>query len=97
LTPAERPRIARYGYAKDYNQLQGRLEYSAAERQWKLRYIPIHGQMDIHGGSVVLPTTALEDFQAGDYVIVQGRLDQKTASRDDGQPRYVPSSISPLY
>ncbi|HEV7224059.1 MAG TPA: hypothetical protein VGN42_15225, partial [Pirellulales bacterium] len=44
----------RYGYSADYHALRGQLEYSLAERRWKLRYIPIDGDTDPHGGSVVL-------------------------------------------
>ena len=61
--------------APDYSSLKGRLEYSAARQQWKLRYIPIDiadGQVDQYGGSVVLSDVAeLKQFHDGDFVSVQ--------------------------
>jgi len=98
ITPNATPRTARYGHAKDYTRLQGRLEYAVGTRQWKLHYIPTHGQMDTYGGSVDLAANAaLEDYQAGDYVIVHGRFDQHGSQTDSGPVRYIPSGIAPLH
>jgi hypothetical protein len=66
---------ANYAHSADYRTLRGRLEYSPGQRQWKLRYIPIDGQTDTHGGSVLLTASPdLESFQPGDYVVVEGLL-----------------------
>jgi len=87
----------RYGHAKDYTRLQGRLEYVAVSRQWKLRYISAEGPMDAYGGCVLLLAgSQLEDFQAGDYVIVYGRLDQSGSPTGSDQTRYVITRIAPL-
>jgi hypothetical protein len=64
-----------YAFAPDYTSLSGRLEYSHSLRQWKLRYIPIDGQTDSYGGSVVLGDSAdLAAFKPGDQVSVRGSL-----------------------
>lgn len=65
----------RYGYDPAYAWLRGRLEYSDVAKRWKLRYIPINGQADRFGGSVVLgETTLLADLEQGDFVEIRGRL-----------------------
>ncbi|HEV3138342.1 MAG TPA: hypothetical protein VGZ26_10570, partial [Pirellulales bacterium] len=80
---------ADYAFAPDYAWLRGRLEYSQTSHQWKLRYIPIDGQTDQFGGSVVLPNSpALEAFKPGDRVAVRGSL----AAQGSGS-----GSFSPLY
>lgn len=80
-TSAAEPASARrYAYSPDYTQLKGQLEYSLAERRWKLRYIPIDGETDSHGGSVVLLSPPPEGLQAGDFVSVTGRLAGKAAT-----------------
>jgi len=91
------PVTPRYGHAKDYTRLQGRLEYLAVSRQWKLRYIPADGKMDAYRGCVVLLAgSQLEDFQAGDYVIVHGRLDRSGSQTDSDQTRYLIDRIAPV-
>lgn len=72
---------ASYGHDPNYAWLKGQLEYSHIDRRWKLRYIPIDGQTDEHGGSVVLPDSSLlESFEPGDFIAVQGRLSGKASS-----------------
>ncbi|REJ67773.1 MAG: hypothetical protein DWQ31_10315 [Planctomycetota bacterium] len=65
---------ARYGHAPDYSWLKGRLEYSAARKQWKLRYLPLDGRTDEYGGSVVLDNVDESSYAAGDFVAVRGQL-----------------------
>ncbi len=73
----------RYGHAGDHGWLNGRLEYSQVNRRWKLRYIPIDGQVDRFGGSVVLrKSSLLSGFERGDYVEVNGRLGEDATSGD---------------
>ena len=63
----------RYGFDPQYEWLRGRLEYSHSRRQWKLRYIPIDGQTDMFGGSVIIANPgALNDAQPGDLVEAHG-------------------------
>ncbi|MBN2217117.1 MAG: hypothetical protein JW719_07055 [Pirellulales bacterium] len=65
----------RYGHDPAYAWLRGRLEYSDVAKRWKLRYIPINGETDRFGGSVVLgETTLLADLEQGDFVEIRGRL-----------------------
>lgn len=72
----------RYWHAPGYGQLHGRLEYSQSLKQWKIRYIPIDGQTDSYGGSVVLANSpALGKFRSGDFVSVEGSIGQKQTSR----------------
>ncbi|NIP85585.1 MAG: hypothetical protein GTO03_08490, partial [Planctomycetales bacterium] len=64
---------SQYGFSHDYRWLRGQLEYSAAAQQWKLRYIPIDGQTDRYGGSLVLEAVPeLSSYRDGDFVQVQG-------------------------
>lgn len=73
-----------FGHASDYTWLKGRLEYSASQRQWRLRYIPDDEELDVFGGSVVLPALSeLENYRSGDLVVVYGRLAQE---RLEGRP-----------
>jgi hypothetical protein len=78
-----------YSHHKSYSWLRGKLEYSSAARRWKLRYIPIDGQTDQYGGSVVLAKSSdVEQFRPGDMVTVEGEL---------GAGRAEHGSFSPLY
>jgi len=78
-----------YGFAPDYRWLQGTLEYSRIDRQWKLRYIPIDGDTDDYGGSVLLPDSAeLADLEPGAFVRVEGQI---AAGRGDD------TGFAPLY
>jgi hypothetical protein len=80
-----------YAHTADYATLRGRLEHSISTRQWKLRYIPIDGQTDSFGGSVVLADNpALAQFQAGDLVEAQGAL---TGNTSGFAPHYQLRSI----
>jgi len=64
-----------YGHDQSYAWLRGRLEYSQVDQRWKLRYIPVDGDTDEHGGSVVLPDEAkLAGCERGDFVEVHGRI-----------------------
>ncbi|MBN2290943.1 MAG: hypothetical protein JXM70_00875 [Pirellulales bacterium] len=74
---------SRYGHAGDHGWLKGKLEYSQAHHRWKLRYIPIDGQTDQYGGSVILrKSSLLSGFERGDYVEVNGRLVENSAASD---------------
>lgn len=64
-----------YGFDPDYAWVQGKLEYSQAAKQWKLRYIPIDGKTDEFGGSVVLADSdLLKEYKTGDFVTVRGNV-----------------------
>ncbi len=85
-----------YAHSLDYGTLRGRLEYSQSSRQWKLRYIPINGQTDAYGGSVVLSDMpSLKSYAPGDMVAVNGSL--AAGSESTGfSPRYEIHAIEPL-
>jgi hypothetical protein len=89
--------LARYGHDATYSSLKGKLEYSEADRRWKLRYIPIDGQADQYGGSVVLnDSTLLQGMNHGDFVEVRGKL-LRGASGDWGYaPVYDVAQLKPL-
>ena len=88
---------AGYAYAPDYRTLRGRLEYSQSQRRWKLRYIPIDGQTDAYGGSVVLGDfPSLASHKPGDMVTVRGALAGGNAASDGFSPRYELEAIEPL-
>lgn len=81
--PTSKANTSRYGHAGNHGWLKGRLEYSQAKRLWKLRYIPIDGQTDQFGGSVILrKSSLLSGCERGDFVEVNGRLAENAASTD---------------
>ncbi len=78
-----------YQYDPAYRWLKGKLEYSRADRTWKLRYIPITGETDKFGGSVILEDSPkLDGFQAGDVVTVQGALGREDLDHAGFAPIY---------
>jgi len=79
---------ARYGHADDYSWLKGKLEYSAARKEWKLRYIPLDGTTDEYGGSVILDHVNVSDYSAGDFVAVRGKLAGRDAEARDFSTSY---------
>jgi hypothetical protein len=88
-SPSSPSAQTRYGRDSDYRWLKGQLEYSEVSRQWKLRYVPIDGQTDQYGGSVVLgDSPLLKDFKRGDFVTVQGTLGGKNAENGGFAPTY---------
>jgi hypothetical protein len=81
--------VSRYGFSHDYRWLKGQLEYSAAQQQWKLRYIPIDGQTDRFGGSVVLESVPeLSSFRNGDFIQVQGVVQGQNAAASPNGAAY---------
>lgn len=78
----------RYGHAEDYSWLKGKLEYSASRRQWKLRYIPLDGNTDEYGGSVMLDSVDENQYSAGDFVAVRGRLGDRDPEVSDFSTTY---------
>jgi|GEM_PF-5656357 len=90
-TPTAKPTVAQplSGYADDYAWLRGQLDFSAIDRRWKVRYIPIDGATDRFGGSVQLVDHAeLSNFKSGDWVEVRGRLGRTTAADRGYAPPY---------
>lgn len=86
-----------FGYDPQYRWLKGQLEYSEIERRWKLRYIPIDGATDDHGGSVLLPEgTELGDFRPGDYVTLYGEVGAHDENSKGYAPVYHADRIEPL-
>ncbi len=87
-----------YGYEPSYASLSGRLEYSESARQWKLRYIPIDGQTDQFGGSVLLADSSrIEGFKPGDFVSVRGSITSAGQSSRGFSPRYELSQIDAIH
>lgn len=87
----------RYDHAPDYGWLRGRLEHSQIDQRWKLRYIPVYGEMDDFGGSVLIADdSALSGYERGDFVEIHGQLD--TSGRDDRHftPEYKVRQIDRL-
>lgn len=69
------PSDGNYGFDPSYTWLRGKLEYSQVDRQWKLRYIPVEGDTDQYGGSVVIINEmALAGCERGEFVAVRGRI-----------------------
>jgi hypothetical protein len=85
-----------YGHSTDYQRLSGSLEYSHATRQWKLRYIPIDGQTDAYGGSVVIADgAALEGFRPGEFVTVEGEIVSEKTASSRFAPKYQVRRVAP--
>jgi hypothetical protein len=77
--------------------LHGKLEYSQADRRWKLRYIPIDSEMDGYGGSVVLSNeAALAGFERGDMVEVRGKVKPQDPPQRGFSPLYEVTEIQRL-
>lgn len=79
-------------YSKDgnYRWLKGKLEYSRIDDRWKLRYIPIDGDTDDYGGSVILlGSRLLEGYKPGEYVTVYGTLGETDARGSGYAPTYT--------
>jgi hypothetical protein len=80
---------SRYAYDPGYAWLQGRLEFSPATKRWKLRYIPLDGATDEHGGSVMLDDSPqLAQFRHGDFVRMEGRLGERGVDTTVFAPSY---------
>lgn len=86
----------RYGYDADYAWLRGQLEYSDIDGRWKLRYIPIDGETDAYGGSVVLADANLEGLRPNDFVTVRGSLSPRAGSAGSFAPVYNVERVRPL-
>lgn len=86
-----------FGHDPQYAWLRGKLEYSLAERRWKLRYIPISGATDAFGGSVVLVDVPQPDLlRPGAFVTAYGQLDEQEVERGGFAPAYRVQRIEPL-
>ncbi|MBN8625907.1 MAG: hypothetical protein J0M17_10485 [Planctomycetes bacterium] len=82
-----------YGFDTAYSQLNGRLEYSAADGRWLLRYITPGDRTDRLGGVAVLsPNSPITGFRSGDMVSVRGRIENDGAGRT--MPLYSAATIN---
>ncbi len=80
-----------FAHADDYHWLTGQLQHSHFNKNWRLRYASVD-EVDRYGGSVTLPDDArLEQFKDGDYVRVEGRL--QNAGEHAIAPTYQLDSI----
>jgi len=86
---------SRYAFAPDHSWLKGKLEYLHGRQQWKLRYIPIDGETDEFGGSVVIPDAAmLSNFKAGNFVKLEGAIDRSSLGPGKYAPDYRVARIT---
>jgi hypothetical protein len=86
-----------YGHGPEYTWLKGRLEYSQIDRQWKVRYIPIDGETDDFGGSVILSDASLlSGYERGDFVEIRGALVDRDSKDNSYAPEYRISQIKKL-
>lgn len=84
------PEATRHGFdAQQYSWLRGEIEYSRIDRRWKLRYIPIDGETDPFGGSVVL-SNAGDSWQLtpGEWVEVHGQVVEPASQGQGFAPLY---------
>jgi hypothetical protein len=88
---------ASYGYDKTYAWLKGKLERSRLDGTWKLRYIPISGETDRFGGSVVLADSSqLDGYSVGDFIAVEGHLGNHDSNSSGFAPVYQALRIKSL-
>ncbi len=87
---------SRYAHDPQYGRLRGQLEYSRIEGHWKLRYIPVDGETDKHGGSVVVSDpSVLAGYERGDFVEVRGHLGDRRTKKGYA-PTYEVAQIKRL-
>ncbi len=90
------PAAGHYGFDPSYAWLRGKLEYSQVDRRWKLRYIPVDGNTDQYGGSVIIANeAALAGCERGEFVAVHGRV-AGTESEHDFAPVYEVTALERL-
>jgi hypothetical protein len=83
-----------YSHHVAYTWLRGKLEYSTAAKRWKLRYIPIDGQTDQFGGSVILANSPLlENLRPGEMVTAEGSIGNSPAQSGSFSPLFELRSI----
>ncbi len=83
-----------YEHDKSYQRLRGKLEYSSVTSQWKLRYIPIDGETDSYGGSVVIANSgAFEGYRAGEFVTIEGSIVSEKSSGTRFAPKYEVNDV----
>ncbi len=87
--------VSHYGADPSYAWLRGKLEYSQVDHRWKLRYIPVQGNTDQYGGSVVIANeAALAGCERGEFVTVRGQI---TGSGEQGfAPLYEVTALERL-
>jgi len=96
-TPLAASPQAKFAHAPDYRSLRGQLEYLASKQQWKIRYIPIDGQTDRYGGSVVLANaSAVASFHPGDFVQVLGAVVPLADQAEPFAPTFHVERIGPI-
>jgi hypothetical protein len=84
-----RRQTSQYGYASDHAWLKGQLEYLRSKQEWKLRYIPIDGETDEYGGSVVIKDSSrLKDYEAGQFVTIKGSIDKASTGTSSFAPSF---------
>jgi len=87
---------SRYGHAADYSWVRGKLEHSQIDGRWKLRYIPIDGQTDEYGGSVVVSDPAvLSGCERGEHLELRGEVAGSDAE-DGFAPLYEVAEVERL-
>jgi hypothetical protein len=86
-----------YARGDNYETLRGRLEFSQVDRRWKLRYVPIDGQTDQYGGSVILSDpNVLRGCERGDFVEVRGKLGETNPKKEGFAPVYQVAELKKL-
>jgi hypothetical protein len=79
----------RFGVARNYEWLRGRLEYAEAIGQWRIRYLSPEQSPDPYGGVVAIDNPqVLANLRSGDFVAVQGELLEAGASSQFASASY---------
>lgn len=84
----------RFAHHPQFQWVEGRLDFVEESRRWRIRYRPV-GDEDEWGGVLWLAeTTALDGFQAGDFVAIQGAFSGQPAP-EGPMPEYQIERIRP--
>lgn len=93
--PSPARHAGKFSHSDDYRRLTGQLEYSTTLRQWKLRYIPLDGETDQYGGSVVIADgAALAGHRPGEFVTIEGEITSDKAAASRFAPKYHAANVS---
>jgi hypothetical protein len=76
-----------FGYDASYSWLRGQLQYYPQTGYWGVRYVPLQGAPDSHGGVVVIANPeVISGVQPGEFLLIQGFLERE----DQGDGTFMP-------
>ena len=87
--PVMQPTSQRFGHDANYTRLRGQLHFDQQTGSWSLQYASQVGSADSFGGQLAIANPqVLGGLQRGEYVTLQGRIDQSS-----GMPAYTAAVV----